>query len=54
MPESARWLIANGKLQKAQGYLRTCAKMNRAHGFGEALQTEVSPDQWIRGVRVEL
>lgn len=30
MPESARWLIANGKLEKAQKYLKKCAKMNSA------------------------
>lgn len=28
MPESARWLIANGKLEEAQQYLKKCAKMN--------------------------
>ncbi|XP_033821657.2 solute carrier family 22 member 7-like [Periophthalmus magnuspinnatus] len=28
MPESARWLIANGKLTSAQKYLKQCAKMN--------------------------
>ncbi|KAK7912917.1 hypothetical protein WMY93_013128 [Mugilogobius chulae] len=28
MPESARWLIANGKFTKAQKYLKNCAKMN--------------------------
>lgn len=47
MPESARWLIANGKLEKAQVYLQTCAKMNRAEGFSEALKTEVSLFQII-------
>uniref|UniRef100_A0A8C6U2D3 Solute carrier family 22 member 7b, tandem duplicate 3 n=1 Tax=Neogobius melanostomus TaxID=47308 RepID=A0A8C6U2D3_9GOBI len=28
MPESARWLIANGKLKRAQKYLKKCAQMN--------------------------
>ncbi|CAL1601323.1 unnamed protein product [Knipowitschia caucasica] len=28
MPESARWLIANGKLTEAQKHLKKCAKMN--------------------------
>ncbi|KAM9792161.1 solute carrier family 22 member 7-like [Neosynchiropus ocellatus] len=28
MPESARWLIANGRLEDAQTYLRKCATMN--------------------------
>lgn len=48
VPESARWLIASGKLEKAQAYLKTCAKMNRADGFSEALRTEVSPFQIIK------
>lgn len=47
MPESARWLIANGKLEKAQTYLKICAKINRAEGFSEALKTEVSLFQII-------
>lgn len=47
MPESARWLIANGRLENAQAYLKTCAKMNRADGFSEALRTEVSPYQTV-------
>ncbi|KAK9959796.1 hypothetical protein ABG768_009897 [Culter alburnus] len=29
IPESARWLIANGKADKAYGYLHKCAVMNR-------------------------
>ncbi|TWW59714.1 solute carrier family 22 member 7-like [Takifugu flavidus] len=40
MPESARWLIANGQLEKAQTYLKRCARMNRADGFSEALKME--------------
>lgn len=50
MPESARWLIANGKLEKAQMYLKRCARMNRAEGFSEALKIEVS---LIREVNTE-
>lgn len=42
MPESARWLIVNGKLEEAQKYLKTCARVNRADGFSEALEMEVS------------
>uniref|UniRef100_A0A8C9V0U1 Solute carrier family 22 member 6 n=1 Tax=Scleropages formosus TaxID=113540 RepID=A0A8C9V0U1_SCLFO len=29
IPESARWLIANGKVEKAHFYLQKCAKCNR-------------------------
>ncbi|KAK9540429.1 hypothetical protein VZT92_002883 [Zoarces viviparus] len=36
MPESARWLIANGKLEQAQMYLKKCAKMN---GRAELIDT---------------
>lgn len=42
MPESARWLIANGKLEEAQMYLKKCAKMNRTQGSIDTLKTEVS------------
>ncbi|XP_026214801.1 solute carrier family 22 member 7-like [Anabas testudineus] len=40
MPESARWLIANGKLEEAQMYLKKCAKMNRTQGSIDTLKTE--------------
>lgn len=42
MPESARWLIANGKLEQAQMYLKKCAKMNQTEDFIHTLKTEVS------------
>lgn len=42
MPESARWLIANGKLLKAQIYLQKCAKMNKTDELTDTLKTEVS------------
>ncbi|XP_071753129.2 solute carrier family 22 member 7-like [Centroberyx gerrardi] len=41
MPESARWLIANGKLEQAQSYLQKCAKMNRTKDSTHTLKTEV-------------
>ncbi|XP_071382381.1 solute carrier family 22 member 7-like [Centroberyx affinis] len=41
MPESARWLIANGKLEQAQSYLQKCAKMNRTEDSTHTLKTEV-------------
>uniref|UniRef100_A0A3Q3SLY4 Solute carrier family 22 member 6 n=1 Tax=Mastacembelus armatus TaxID=205130 RepID=A0A3Q3SLY4_9TELE len=40
IPESARWLIANGKMERAQMYLKKCAKMNRTTGFIHTLKTE--------------
>ncbi|KAF7217990.1 solute carrier family 22 member 7-like [Nothobranchius furzeri] len=40
MPESARWLIANGKLDQAQIYLKKCAKMNGTEEFTHTLETE--------------
>ncbi|XP_056441397.1 solute carrier family 22 member 7-like [Gadus chalcogrammus] len=40
VPESARWLIANGKLAQAQTTLRLCAKMNQTEEFAETLTPE--------------
>ncbi|XP_033479941.1 solute carrier family 22 member 7-like [Epinephelus lanceolatus] len=40
MPESARWLIANGKLEQAQMYLKKCAKMNQTEDSVHTLKTE--------------
>uniref|UniRef100_A0A3Q2ZPZ6 Solute carrier family 22 member 7b, tandem duplicate 3 n=1 Tax=Kryptolebias marmoratus TaxID=37003 RepID=A0A3Q2ZPZ6_KRYMA len=40
MPESARWLITNGKLEQAQTYLKKCAEMNRTEDFIQTLKTE--------------
>uniref|UniRef100_A0A667ZXU1 Solute carrier family 22 member 6 n=1 Tax=Myripristis murdjan TaxID=586833 RepID=A0A667ZXU1_9TELE len=40
MPESARWLIANGKLDQAQYYLQKCAKMNQIKDVTDTLKTE--------------
>ncbi|TKS68237.1 Solute carrier family 22 member 7 [Collichthys lucidus] len=40
MPESARWLIANGKLERAQMYLKKCAKMNQTEELIDTLKTE--------------
>lgn len=47
MPESARWLIANGKLEQAQMYLERCAKMNQRDELIDTLKTEVSVFQII-------
>ncbi|XP_047221743.1 solute carrier family 22 member 7-like [Girardinichthys multiradiatus] len=40
MPDSARWLIASGKLEQAQMYLKKCAKMNRREDFIHTLKEE--------------
>ncbi|XP_060914980.1 solute carrier family 22 member 7-like [Labrus mixtus] len=40
MPESARWLIANGKLEQAQKYLKKCAQMNKREDSTDTLKTE--------------
>ncbi|KAM7008640.1 uncharacterized protein LKV04_000734 [Tautogolabrus adspersus] len=40
MPESARWLIANGKLEQAQVYLKKCAQMNQREDSTDTLKTE--------------
>lgn len=42
MPESARWLIANGKLEQAQMYLKKCAAMNQTEKLTATVNTEVS------------
>uniref|UniRef100_A0A3B5A998 Solute carrier family 22 member 7-like n=1 Tax=Stegastes partitus TaxID=144197 RepID=A0A3B5A998_9TELE len=34
VPESARWLLANGKVEEAQFYLDRCAKINRRQKMG--------------------
>uniref|UniRef100_A0A3B3VLM4 Solute carrier family 22 member 7b, tandem duplicate 2 n=1 Tax=Poecilia latipinna TaxID=48699 RepID=A0A3B3VLM4_9TELE len=41
MPDSARWLIANGKLEQAQTYLKRCAKINQREDFIHTLNEEV-------------
>ncbi|XP_056136456.1 solute carrier family 22 member 7-like [Lampris incognitus] len=40
VPESARWLIANRKLDQAQIYLQKCAKMNQREDCAHALKIE--------------
>ncbi|KAI1886345.1 hypothetical protein AGOR_G00213040 [Albula goreensis] len=40
VPESARWLIANGRVDTAHYYLRKCAKMNRREGFAAKIKPE--------------
>ncbi|CAB1343827.1 unnamed protein product [Coregonus sp. 'balchen'] len=40
IPESARWLIANGKFEKAYFYLQQCAQMNQKEEFGSKITPE--------------
>lgn len=40
IPESARWLITNGKLEQAQMYLKRCARMNGRDHVIHMLETE--------------
>ncbi|XP_055029174.2 solute carrier family 22 member 7 [Misgurnus anguillicaudatus] len=40
LPESARWLIVNGKTQKAHYYLHICAVMNRREKVFSRIQPE--------------
>ncbi|KAJ8002193.1 hypothetical protein DPEC_G00177280 [Dallia pectoralis] len=40
IPESARWLLANGKMEEGKKYLVQCAKMNGKHGFAAKLDVE--------------
>lgn len=41
IPESARWLLANGKVEEAKKYLVQCAKMNGKYGYTSKLDTEI-------------
>lgn len=50
MPESARWLIANGKLEQAQMYLKNCANMNRTEESIHTLEIEVCKLQMVKSV----
>ncbi|XP_062285982.1 solute carrier family 22 member 7-like [Scomber scombrus] len=36
IPESARWLLANGKMEEAQYYLDRCAKINKRKNFNSS------------------
>ncbi|XP_070772576.1 solute carrier family 22 member 7-like [Enoplosus armatus] len=40
IPESARWLLANGKVEKAQFYLDKCAKFNKRQKLSSKLKLE--------------
>ncbi|XP_045921336.1 solute carrier family 22 member 7-like [Micropterus dolomieu] len=40
IPESARWLLANGKVERAQFYLEKCAKFNKGQKLSSKLKAE--------------
>ncbi|XP_068177853.1 solute carrier family 22 member 7-like [Antennarius striatus] len=44
LPESARWLIANGKHEQGLIYLKRCAKMNQAENFIDTIKKETLSD----------
>ncbi|KAI7794988.1 solute carrier family 22 member 7a [Triplophysa rosa] len=50
IPESARWLLANGKVEEAQKYLIKCAKMNGKSRYMEKLDTLTLKKVTIPGV----
>ncbi|KAA0707601.1 Tau-tubulin kinase 1 [Triplophysa tibetana] len=50
IPESARWLLANGKVEEAQKYLIKCAKMNGKTRYMEKLDTLTLKKVTIPGV----
>lgn len=41
LPDSARWLMSNGKIQRAHYYLSQCAKINNKEQFMADLKPEV-------------
>ncbi|XP_018516333.1 LOW QUALITY PROTEIN: solute carrier family 22 member 7-like [Lates calcarifer] len=41
IPESARWLLVNGKVEKAQFYLDKCAKFNKKQNLSTKLKLEL-------------
>ncbi|XP_036403104.1 solute carrier family 22 member 7b.1 [Megalops cyprinoides] len=49
VPESARWLIANGKVEKAHMYLEKCAKINNRKNF----VTDIKPESLSTVVEVD-
>ncbi|XP_076598602.1 solute carrier family 22 member 7-like [Chaetodon auriga] len=44
IPESARWLLANGKVDRAQVYLDKCAKFNKRQKLSSKLKVETLSD----------
>ncbi|XP_070697565.1 solute carrier family 22 member 7-like isoform X1 [Pempheris klunzingeri] len=48
IPESARWLLANGKVERAQFYLDRCAKFNKRPKLSSKLKLETLSSIEIR------
>lgn len=44
IPESARWLLANGKVEKAQFYLDRCSKFNKGKKLSPQVKLETISD----------
>jgi len=42
IPESARWLLAHGKVEKAKFYLDKCAEFNKRGDLSDKIKLEVS------------
>nr|XP_055029179.1 solute carrier family 22 member 7 [Misgurnus anguillicaudatus] len=51
VPESARWLIANGKIDKAHYYLRKCAAMNHRKEAIASIKAETLANIIVTGRR---
>ncbi|KAJ0067342.1 hypothetical protein NL108_016770, partial [Boleophthalmus pectinirostris] len=44
LPESARWLLANGKVEKARFYLERCSKFNKGRNLSPQIKLESFSD----------
>ncbi|XP_040906299.1 solute carrier family 22 member 7-like [Toxotes jaculatrix] len=47
IPESARWLLANGKVERAKFYLDKCAKLNKKQKLSDKFNLETLSDTEI-------
>uniref|UniRef100_A0A671Q4H5 Solute carrier family 22 member 6 n=1 Tax=Sinocyclocheilus anshuiensis TaxID=1608454 RepID=A0A671Q4H5_9TELE len=51
IPESARWLIANGKAETAYKYLQKCATFNKRRDFTSRVKLEVNELNFSKGLK---
>ncbi len=51
VPESARWLLANGKVDRAQYYLDKCAEFNKRQKLSSKLKLEVGFSLILNGAK---